>query len=130
MWSKKGLTSSYVGITVHFISKEGTLENVVLDVVLLPSPHTGKAIATLIKEALVSWKIVKNTSIAVTDNGSSMIKAFKDLKVMFDEEEEALPTPSSSVPEPPKDCSANGGKHWSLLFIDMVLNSHLLCSFF
>lgn len=110
MWSKKGLTSSYIGITVHFISKEGTLESVVLDLILLDSPHTGKAIATLIKEALVRWKIEKNTSIAVTDNGSSMIKAFKDLKVMFDEEDGALPAQSSSESEPPKDSSVNGGK--------------------
>lgn len=42
IWSKKGMTSSYLGITAHFYShKDRRLHTVTLAVRRMPSPHTG-----------------------------------------------------------------------------------------
>jgi len=69
----------------------------------------------------VRWNIENNTSIDFSDNYSGMIKAFKDFKVMFDEEDEALPTVASPESEPEKERSANCGKLDSF-FIYIHLN--------
>lgn len=82
-WAKKGLTSSYIGTTVHFISKEGTLESPVLDLKLLPSSHTGEVIAKLVKTVLDDWGISKVIPTAVTDNGSNIVKAFKVVQQIY-----------------------------------------------
>ena len=88
MWTKKGLTTSYLGVTIHFISKDGILERAVLDLILFPSPHTGEAIANFVNQVLLEWNISKSISVAVTDNGSSMIKAFKDAQFSIQPEPE------------------------------------------
>ncbi len=81
IWSKPGFASSYLGITVHFISDSFKLESAVLELVYFPSRHTGKAIADVINKVLDDWGISHLVSTIITDNASNMIKAFKRVKV-------------------------------------------------
>ncbi len=85
IWSKKGFASSYLGITIHYVSAEYRLESAVLDLIYFPPPHTGDAIGQIIKKILSDWQIESDCPIIITDSGSSMIKAFKAVKNSYDE---------------------------------------------
>ncbi|KZS10105.1 Uncharacterized protein APZ42_025507 [Daphnia magna] len=78
IWSKKGLSSSYLGITLHYISAEDVIEKVVLDLIYFPPPHPGHEIGALVKKVFQEWDI--KVPIIVTDNGSNMVKAFKQVR--------------------------------------------------
>ena len=58
IWSKKGMTSSYPGITTHFYShKDRRLHTATLAVCRMPSPHTGDNIRELVDQVLDEWQI-------------------------------------------------------------------------
>lgn len=80
IWSKKGLSSSYLGITAHFFSRKDHRRHcMTLAVRRLPSPHTGDRIEQLVCEVLDEWNILpQNVSAILTDNGSNMVCAFRD----------------------------------------------------
>ena len=81
MWSKKGMTSSYLGITAHFYShKDRRLHTATLAVRRMPSPHTGDNIRDLVDQVLDEWQIpLSKVSATLTDNGSNMLAAFRTL---------------------------------------------------
>ena len=81
IWSKPGFSSSYLGITVHYISAAFKLESAVLELVYFPDRHTGKAILELINKVLDEWGIAHLVSTIITDNVSNMIKAFKQIRM-------------------------------------------------
>lgn len=60
IWTKPGFSSSYLGITVHFISSgdRPKLESVVIELAQFPTPHTGTAIAKKIVDVLDEWGIM------------------------------------------------------------------------
>ena len=70
IWSKKGMTSSYLGITAHFYShKDCRLHTVTLAVCRMPSPHTGDNIRDLVDQVLDEWQIpLSKVSATLTDN--------------------------------------------------------------
>lgn len=47
-------------------------------------------VALIVKEVLLHWKRDKHIPFAITDNGSSMIKVFKDVQEMFAEKQVKL----------------------------------------
>ena len=56
--SKKGMSSSYLGITAHFHSqKNHRMHIVTLAVCRMPSPHTGDNIQELLDQVLNEWEI-------------------------------------------------------------------------
>ena len=77
--SKKGMTSSYLGITAHFYShKDRRLHTVTLAMRRMPSPHTGDNIRDLVDQVLDEWQIpLSKVSATLTDNGSNMLAAFR-----------------------------------------------------
>uniref|UniRef100_A0A1X7UUK8 BED-type domain-containing protein n=1 Tax=Amphimedon queenslandica TaxID=400682 RepID=A0A1X7UUK8_AMPQE len=107
IWTKRGMTSSYLGVTVHFFStKNHKRHNVTLAARHFPSPHTASQNADLVQEILVEYskaaKVVaailfggesylvsnatallmkytteQNSQGSYTDNGSNMVAAFK-----------------------------------------------------
>lgn len=81
IWSKPGFSSSYLGITVHYISAAFKLESAVLELVYFPDPSTGKAISELINKVLDEWGIAHLVSTIITDNASNMIKTFKQIRM-------------------------------------------------
>ena len=85
IWSKKGLTSSYLGVTIHFVGSDSVLRSAVLELIHFPSPHTGKAVAESIENTVKEWGL-GHIPIIITDSGSNMVKAFKEAKRSYAED--------------------------------------------
>ena len=91
VWSKKGLTSSYLGITAHFFSRKDHRRHcVTLAVRRMVSAHTGAYIRKVVDEVLGEWEIHPTKVLAsLTDNGSNMVAAFRvQLQVLQDDEDD------------------------------------------
>jgi hypothetical protein len=82
IWSKKGLTSSYLGVTINFIGGDSVLRSAVLELTHFPSPHTGKAVGESIENTIKEWEL-GHIPIIITDSGSNMVKAFKEAKSSY-----------------------------------------------
>ena len=91
VWSKKGLTSSYLGIMAHFFSRNDHRRHVVtLAVRRLHTSHTAANIRKLVDEILEEWDIAPDkVSAVITDNGSNMVAAFKATLDKTEEEDDA-----------------------------------------
>lgn len=79
VWSKKGLTSSYLGITGHFYSrKDHRRHTATLAVRQITTSHTAENIRKLCDDVLSEWGIdPSKMSAIITDNCSNMVAAFK-----------------------------------------------------
>lgn len=79
IWTKKGMSSSYLGITAHFFThSDHVCHRVTLAVRRMPSPHTGENIRQLVDHILTEWDIpLQKVAAVITDNGSNMLAAFK-----------------------------------------------------
>lgn len=80
IWSKKGLSSSYLGVTAHFYSHSDDQYHSVLVAVRYISElrHTAETVAAIFTEVLSEWEIpVEKVGFVVTDNGSNVVKAFR-----------------------------------------------------
>jgi hypothetical protein len=84
IWSKKGLTSSYLGVTAHYYSPiDQNIHHPTIAVRQLRHPHTGEAIKELLMQIIEEWGIPNaKLGFIVTDNGSNMIKAFKNVQAV------------------------------------------------
>ena len=89
IWSRKGLTQSFLGITAHFFTRsDHKRHNATLAVRLLPSPHTADRIEEMVRTILQEWSISEQKiSTIVTDNGSNMVAAFKNWLHIADEQD-------------------------------------------
>ena len=79
LWAKKGMTSSYIGISTHFFSSRDNASHcAMLAVRRIKHPHTGLAIRQVFDKILVEWGIPTNKVRAVvTDNGSNIVTLVK-----------------------------------------------------
>ena len=80
IWSKPGMTASFLGITAHYFSyQDGQRHNVTLAVSRLPSPQTADRILEAFDAFVCQWNIPQSKLFRVlTDNGSNMVVALKD----------------------------------------------------
>ena len=80
VWSRKGMTASYLGITAHFFTRsDHKRHTATIAVRRLPSPHTAERVERVVDEVLTEWQIPQTKISAIsTDNGSNMIAAFRD----------------------------------------------------
>lgn len=70
IWSKKGMTESYLGVTAHFFANHKRYK-ATLAVRHFESPHTGDRILNIVKVVLNDWDILcSQVGKIVTDNGS------------------------------------------------------------
>ena len=86
-WSKKNLTSSFLGTSACFYDVEGkTARHAVLGIAQLEHPHTGEAIAEALATCLEEWSVdTEKVLLVVTDNGANMIKAIRLMSEMSGE---------------------------------------------
>ena len=85
IWSKKGLTSSYLGITAPFSCSDHRRHCVTLAVRLMLGSHTAEHVREAVEKVMKEWEIPENkVRVIVTDNGSNMVAAFKSY---FEEED-------------------------------------------
>ena len=71
---------AYLGITVHFVNKDGLLQWRLLDCVEMPADHhTAEDIAELLSERIPFWGLSGKVFAGVSDNGQNMQKAIHDI---------------------------------------------------
>ena len=75
-WSDRKCRS-FLGITSHFVNETMEPRSYLLDFVRLKSPHTGENIHQVTESILDQFNIKEKVYRVVTDNASSMIKAYK-----------------------------------------------------
>ena len=107
IWTKQGMTASFLGITVHcFTFHDKKRHSITLAVRRFESPHTGERIADLLRAIIDEWKIPYHKVFrSLTDNGSNIVKAFNLLSNDEEEEEnESVGVPSEEKLYPDDDC--------------------------
>ena len=91
IWTKSGVSSSYLGITAHsFSTHDHRRHRVALAVRKLPHPYnTENIIKDTVDEVLQEWDIpITKLNIVITDNGSNMLinKEFKQVAYVDSED--------------------------------------------
>lgn len=78
-WTKKGMTSSYLGITAHLFSRlDHKWHRVTIAVRRFSHPHTAENIKQVVEEVLQDWSIpLPKVKAVLTDNASNMVKVFR-----------------------------------------------------
>ena len=81
IWSKKGMSSSYLGVTGHFFSRKDHRRHCVTLVVhRMPESHTGDNIRVVVQSVLDDWDIhPSKIKATLTDNSSNMIAALRPM---------------------------------------------------
>ena len=89
IWTKRGMSSSYLGVSAHFFSRKDHKRQVAtLAIRRMPPEHTGDNIRALVEEILKEWDIpTAKIGVIMTDSGSNMLKAFCQ-SLDFNEESE------------------------------------------
>ena len=80
-WTKKGLSSSFFGISACFYSTTtGNVVHAILELLQLSHPHTGQMLAKALHKCFKRWHLNPSRILMiVSDNRSNMIKAVKTL---------------------------------------------------
>jgi len=68
---------SFIGVTCHFINHNFDAQALLIDFVRFKSPHTGENINRITESTLDRYDIKEKVYKIVTDNASTMIKAYK-----------------------------------------------------
>ena len=79
MWTKKGLTASFLAISASFFCVEKNKpEHILLTLEQVAHPHNAQTIKGFVDICMQEWGIPKEKILTViTDNGSNMVAAFK-----------------------------------------------------
>jgi len=73
LWTS-GASHPYLSYTIHFITRDWSLESFCLDTVPLFEDHTGQNIREGIQDILMNWNLTPDSLVATTtDNGSNFI---------------------------------------------------------
>lgn len=104
-WSKKNLTSSFLGISGCFFDvKTNHPVHVFLDLALIDRPHTGERLSLCVKQCLQKWGISSdNVLLVITDNGANMVKAIRLLKAEVNQLQNSEDAPDSEESEDERD---------------------------
>ncbi|CAF2979241.1 unnamed protein product [Rotaria sp. Silwood2] len=87
-WSDRRCRS-FLGVTCHFINSKMEPQSFLIDFVRLKSPHTSEHIQQMTECILDRFNIKEKVYRIVTDNASSMIKAYK-FGLSVDDDDEAV----------------------------------------
>ncbi len=96
-WSDRRCRS-YLGITCNFLDEKIVPQSYLIDFLRFKSPHTGENIQQLTEEVLEKFNIKEKIFKIITDNASTMIKAYK-LRLFGDEEAEVHENDTNSLPD-------------------------------
>lgn len=81
IWSRKGLTASYLGITAHYFDKKTqSIRRILLGLEKIDYPHSAERILESMNTVLNKWEIdLYSDKIhrILTDNGTNIVKAFR-----------------------------------------------------
>ena len=81
-WTKKGLSSSFLGISAcWFDTVSDKPQHALLDLNMIQHPHTGVMLCECLAKCLEKWEIPKEkVMLIISDNGSNMVKAIRLLR--------------------------------------------------
>uniref|UniRef100_A0A915CNJ4 Transposase n=1 Tax=Ditylenchus dipsaci TaxID=166011 RepID=A0A915CNJ4_9BILA len=80
VWTDGGVKHAFLGITFHYYKHEFGLRRLFLGLVELRAKHTAEIIRSEVLKLLLSYGIRANSIFQiVTDNGSNMVAAFKNI---------------------------------------------------
>jgi hypothetical protein len=96
LWTKRGYTESYIAVSCYFNNTAERAEHVMLNLYVVPYPHTGEVIVAKLNETILKWNINSDKILAVlTDNGSNMVKAIRIMKTVQQHSQSDSPIYSS-----------------------------------
>lgn len=95
VWSDRRCRS-YLGVTCHFIDEKMTPQAILIDFTRFKSPHTGENILHLTEDVLNRFDLKEKVFKIITDNASSMVKAYK-FGLFADEEYGGLEYQTKSI---------------------------------
>lgn len=80
LWTKKGLTASFLAISAcYFCVEQSKPVHILLALEQVAHPHTAQSIKACVDKSMQEWAIPKEKILTViTDNGSNMVAAFKN----------------------------------------------------
>ena len=78
MWTGRN-RQGFLGITCFFLDKNFTIHEVILTIEYIRYPHTAQNISDTLFAILDIWGLKEKVNIIVTDNGSNMKKAIKEM---------------------------------------------------
>ncbi|CAG8841748.1 5578_t:CDS:2, partial [Gigaspora margarita] len=70
----------FICITAHWIDNNWNLKNILLDICMLPHPHTGEEINAKLCSVFAAFNITNKILCATTDGGTNMVLAMRLLK--------------------------------------------------
>jgi len=81
-WTKKGLSSSFLGISACFFDPlSDQPQHALLDLDLIHHPHSGEKLSKCMDACMTKWEIpVEKVLLVVSDNGSNIVKAIRLLR--------------------------------------------------
>lgn len=89
LWSSRK-QRGYLGITCHYIDSNWKMQNLVLGCRRVEGSHTAEKVYDDVQRVLEEFSLVRKVQQVGKDNGSNVIKAFKDWLPGFVDEEVAL----------------------------------------
>jgi hypothetical protein len=97
-WSKKGLTSSFLGISANFFDADADeARHVTLALKQMKHPHTGEMLADVLHTTLTDWGIAADKILMiVSDNGANMVKSIRLLGERYVTDDEEIDTVGAS----------------------------------
>ena len=123
IWTKKGLTASFLAICAcYFCTEENKAKHILMRLDQIAHPHTAECIKTCIERCTEDWGIPQKKILPViTDNGSNMVAAFKT-------NEQAEPSSSEEVKDDDESMESDNEDCKDLKFC-LVLSFVLCLSF-
>nr|CAG8634178.1 12872_t:CDS:2 [Entrophospora candida] len=79
-WTSTNQKKGFMGITCTWISENFEPNEVLLNLVYVPYPHTGPVIKDLLENEVRKWELNRKLMAITTDNGSNMVCALRLLK--------------------------------------------------
>lgn len=78
MWTGRN-RQGFLGVTCFFLDKNFSIHEVILTIEYIRYPHTAQNISDTLFTILDTWDLKEKVNIIVTDNGSNMKKAIKEM---------------------------------------------------
>lgn len=74
LWTARS-RQGFIGVTLHWVSKDFKIYDCLLCMERMPYPHTGANIVSFLKKKVIEFGLERKITCVVTDNGSNMVSA-------------------------------------------------------
>ncbi|GES95196.1 zinc finger BED domain-containing protein 1-like [Rhizophagus clarus] len=92
MWASTLSSEAYLGLTIHYVDENWTLQRFLLNIIPFKTRHTGINMATVINNVLCEFNLVSKALALTTDNESAMLTALRMLAIKHENIRELMPS--------------------------------------